>query len=155
MFEKCVKVIVVFVLKRKGKLFLILLMIFLRGYFHFFIRFHSIHPGFVIKRHILNFSATQKIHLSKIGYIVFWNMGRKVEFLKRVQMFNSFLKRRGGDLRFLNNEKNIRTLPYIFFIWAQISVELKNIRVLPCVSKQFAKKAKIMSTQNFEKKRGR
>ena len=118
MFEKCVKVIVVFVLKRKGKLFLILLMIFLRGYFHFFIRFHSIHPGFVIKRHILNFSATQKIHLSKIGYIVFWNMGRKVEFLKRVQMFNSFFKW-GGEPYYAPKNKhslNIVFLMHFFFV---------------------------------------
>ena len=52
--------------------------------------------NFVIKRHILYFSATQKIYLSKMGYIIFWIMGRKVEFLKRVQMFNSFLRWGGG-----------------------------------------------------------
>ena len=98
MFEKCVKVIAVVVLNWKRKWFLIMLMIFLRGYFHFFSRFHSIYPEFVIKRHILYFSATQKIYLSKMGYMVFWIMGRKVEFLKRVQMFNSFLKRGGGTL---------------------------------------------------------
>ena len=76
--------------------FLIWLMIFLRGYFHFFKQFYSIYLGFVIKRHILIFSHAPKINLSKMWYMVFWYMGQKVAFLFRGKNSNSFLNRGGG-----------------------------------------------------------